>query len=470
MAKVLKVAGWLFGIVLLLLVVASVAIALFFDLNDYKPRIVALVKDKTGRDLTIDGDIKAILLPKPGVKVGAIALANAGGFGPEPFASIESGEASIKLLPLIQKKLELDSVSIQGLALNLARDKSGKPNWEGLQAQEGQQEANPMALAVGDVALDDATITLADRSRGTLLTLENLKLRKSALAPDQSVEFDVKSDVMGAGLAGHVETHATARLDPEQERYQVNGALLNAQLTGERLQNQKVELRLDGMLVLDAELQRFSFEDLKLKVTSGGPDISGVANLAGTGVIALDDRHYDFKNLLIQAEAGGVKAEGELRGAASFDQPKMVGNLKIAEFNPREVMRRFGIELPKTSDAGVLRKAAFTTEIEASSDRTDFNKLALKLDDSTLSGDIAIKHLPKPAATFALTVDQINLDRYRPPGGSERGAAGGGGQTLPLDALRGQNIQGTLRIGKLKVLNERADNFVIKIDTRETGS
>ena len=60
----------------LLLVAAAVAayIAATFDPNDYKPRVVELVKQQTGRTLTIDGKIGLTFFPKIGAAVGKVTL------------------------------------------------------------------------------------------------------------------------------------------------------------------------------------------------------------------------------------------------------------------------------------------------------------------------------------------------------------------------------------------------------------
>jgi len=57
------------------------------------------------------------------------------------------------------------------------------------------------------------------------------------------------------------------------------------------------------------------------------------------------------------------------------------------------------------ADATVLRRGALSPEVASSSDSASLRKLTLQLDDSTLTGDIAVKNFSKPAATFSLNVD-----------------------------------------------------------------
>ena len=96
--------------VLFLLLIAAVCILPFvIDPNDFKPEIAAAVKGKTGRDLVLDGELKLSLFPWIGVSTGQLALSNASGFQNPQFASVEASEIKVLLLPLLEKKLEIDS-------------------------------------------------------------------------------------------------------------------------------------------------------------------------------------------------------------------------------------------------------------------------------------------------------------------------------------------------------------------------
>jgi AsmA protein len=71
--------------VLAAVVIAVTWYALTFDPNAYRDDIAALVRDATGRELVIEGDLQATLFPSPGVEVGTVRLGQAAGFGTMPF-------------------------------------------------------------------------------------------------------------------------------------------------------------------------------------------------------------------------------------------------------------------------------------------------------------------------------------------------------------------------------------------------
>ena len=84
-----------------LAVLASVALFLFFDPNDLRDDISVQVKEVTGRDLVIEGDLSLSVFPWIAVNIGRTRLGNAEGFGDEPFLSFEEARLSVRLMPLL---------------------------------------------------------------------------------------------------------------------------------------------------------------------------------------------------------------------------------------------------------------------------------------------------------------------------------------------------------------------------------
>ena len=141
MGKLLK---FLFGLVLavvLLVAAAAVIIPLVVDPNDFKEEIVEQVKQATGRDLSIEGDIELSVFPWLGVELGSLALSQPEGFGDEPFAAVEHAQVRAKLMPLLEKRLEVDTVQLKGLRLSLIRNQQGMGNWEDLARGEPEKGA-----------------------------------------------------------------------------------------------------------------------------------------------------------------------------------------------------------------------------------------------------------------------------------------------------------------------------------------
>ncbi|MCW8905247.1 AsmA family protein, partial [Sedimenticola sp.] len=90
MGKLFKVLGGLLLVLLLLVVAAVIILPMVIDPNDYKGEIVTQVKEQTGRDLKITGDLKLSVFPWLGIDIGGLELSNAKGFGEQPFAVVNS--------------------------------------------------------------------------------------------------------------------------------------------------------------------------------------------------------------------------------------------------------------------------------------------------------------------------------------------------------------------------------------------
>src|ERR1051326_8421121 len=100
MARPLKILLWIVGGFVALIAVLAIALPLIVDPNNYKGHITRAVKDQTHRDLAI-GDIKLRIFAFLGVKVTGVTVANAEGFGNEPFAQVGEADVGVALLPLL---------------------------------------------------------------------------------------------------------------------------------------------------------------------------------------------------------------------------------------------------------------------------------------------------------------------------------------------------------------------------------
>jgi AsmA protein len=136
MKAVKIVLGVLAGLVGLL-VLAGVLVASFFNPNDYKGVAADAFTARTGRKLAVTQDLKLSYFPWLALETGGISIGNAPGFGGDtaenpPFATIEHLAARVKLMPLLHKQIEIGTVEIDGLKLNLARDTKLRGNWQDL--------------------------------------------------------------------------------------------------------------------------------------------------------------------------------------------------------------------------------------------------------------------------------------------------------------------------------------------------
>ncbi|WP_275099478.1 AsmA family protein [Sedimenticola hydrogenitrophicus] len=446
MGKLFKILGGLVLVLLLLIVAAVIILPMVIDPNDYKDEIVTQVKGQTGRDLTIAGDLKLSVFPWLGIEIGGLELSNAPGFGEQPFAVVKSAAIRVKLMPLLSRRLEVDTVGLDGLALNLAKSKEGVSNWddlikEGAPAEGAPAEGKPAAGAgrglegfmIGGVDISDARIRWDDQSAGQQYTVDRFFLKSGAIRPGSPVSLE-----LGAQLQSR---------EPE----------LNA------------EIKLEGEVTLDEAARMLHIKGLELQVDATSPlfqkETMSASLVADVGV-ALDGQSLAVDGLSITADE--LKLTGNLQGSNLAAQPAFSGTLNLAELNLREWLGGQGMVVPETADPQVLTRFGAAIELASQDDVTRLNKLAIVLDDSKINGNASLQG---GAIGFDLDVDSIDLDRYLPPVREETAApapaapatptagstgtapaatqAGGDEPLLPVELLRGLNLNGTLKIGQM---------------------
>lgn len=479
MSKILKIIAWLIGIVVIVIAAAAIAIPLFFDPNDYKQQITDTVKDKTGRELVIKGDIGLSVFPWLGVDLGTVEFSNAPGFGAEPFARVEAAQIRVKLVPLFKKQLEMDTLVLKGMALRLSKDKSGKTNWADLLSEEkDEEEAFDLAsLAISGVKVSDSSLVWDDQSTGKNYTLDKLNLTTGALALGEDFDFSLDSDLVSTSPAasGHIELSGTGTLDTEPQKGTVKLDKIKLSMDAPA-PGQKRHIEFSSAGNINLASNAYEFPDTRITVTLEGKDLPGGKSVLELGSdISANLNEQTVKLTKLTLKGMGLSASGELQGSQILDAPKISGPLTVAAFSPRELMKSLGSKVPDTADAAVLSKATLSTELNATAQQLSLEKLALKLDDTSVNGSLGVKDFAKPAIIFDLKIDQIDLDRYLPPvkktdekqAGSPASAAAGASQLVPVDTLRKLNAQGTLRIGKLKAQNVHSSDVVITLGARD---
>jgi AsmA protein len=437
MAKLFKILGVFIGVVLLLVVAASLILPLVVDPNDFKGVIVKQVKEHTGRDLKISGDLDLSVFPWLGVTTEGVELSNARGFGSEPFAAVRRAAVRVKLRPLLDKRLEVDAITLDGVTLNLIRAKSGAGNWDDL-AQGGGKKAKAVkdgpqdkqesgkALAgfsIEGVEVRDASISWDDRKSGQKYTISELSLTSGAIAPGRPVGVELSMLLQSSepALKAQVGLAGTMQVDDAQKLFGMNDLRLSVDAQGADLPNGRLKADLATAFSMSMDGDRIVLQGLHL--TSGSLDLKGNLN-------------------------------GSRLGSGS---PLINGSLELAEFNPREWMVSQGMQVPATSDPKALERLAASLNLVAKGTSTNLDKLVIRLDDTRVTGNAVIKG---NGTDFKLNVDSLNLDRYAsagkggeqaagPAGKGQSGKPSDAGELLPVADLRKLNLSGSVDIGRL---------------------
>lgn len=464
----MKLLKWLLGTVAVLVLVVGVgvvALVYLVDWNDFKDTIQNQVKKQTGRDLQITGDLSPSVFPWAGISIGEISLANADGFGDVPFASIDSADVKVKLLPLIKREINVRTVELKGLQLDLQREADGTTNWDDLlnstttttttvnndddtktqvTTEVEGSSATIAALSVGGIEVLDANVSWRDATTGTDAALSGFNLRTDAIELEKPFELNVDFSVAS------------------------NSMDLTADING------------SGELMIDLDSQVYTVKGFTLSTDAKGGALPAgelAATLQADVVAMLDQQKVDVSSLKLAAL--GLELDGSLAVENLDTEPAITGQFASNEFSPREMFVKLGIEAPVTADESVLSKASLKLALAATPGSAALNELSIMLDDTNFTGEASVPSLEGaiPPVRFDFAVDAIDLDRYLPPvsdatdedapadepAGDGTGTDGDTPIELPTEMMRQLDIDGTFRVGSVKISNLTTSNIVIPV-------
>lgn len=299
MLRTLKII-WIVVIATILIAAGGVIfLAATIDQETIKTK-AALMCDETGRALKINGNISWNLWSPLAIKIENILLGNGKNWSDGYLAQIKELRVKAKLLPLLHGRIEIDSLAILGLDLQLLKNKSGKNNWQDLMLVFSDQSPSVTStekstsktpkLSINNIEITKSSLSWQDQKLGKKINLSNMDLRcqivgsnnKLVTCPHFSFNF-YQGQVAGS-----------ARVNPGNQPSQ-----LNLDLTIKNICLQKLLIDL-------ANYQKFS-STFNLNISLNARGASGKEmfnNLSGNGKVLLNsgsyqgiDIHYEVRRV-----------------------------------------------------------------------------------------------------------------------------------------------------------------------------
>ena len=438
MARLVKVISIFIAAIVGVGVLASVALYLFFDANSFRDSISAAVKEETGRDLVIAGDIKLSVFPWVAVNVGRTELGNAAGFGEELFLSFDEAKLSVRLLPLIfQQEVKVGTASLSGLDVNLAVAANGSNNWQDL-AGEGaaaDTSADPSAgtapvIDVANIAVSGANVAYVDAQAGTSFAVSNLDFDTGRIASnvpiDISAEFDLASTP--GDMGGHIAIRGTATMTEGAAQLSIAGLNVSGDLRG--VVSTPTEVNFDA--------RQIEIDTVAQSINAGELDLSIL----------------------------GLSMSADVAPFSYAGNPEPSATLRVAEFSLKELMQVLDIEAPVTADPDALQRVSFSADAKAGSTALALTAMTLDLDDSSMTGSLSVPTTGAGSLEFDLNVDSIALDRYMAPA-DDSAVASSDAQSdveIPVDLIRTLKAKGSFTIDAATLSGMQFANLELGVD------
>ena len=203
--KLLKISLWVLLALVLLALAAAAIFALTFDPNRYKDDVERLVKERTGRTLTLKGPLELAFWPSLGAKVSEVTLSERA--ADREFVSLAAAHASVALMPLLRGEVIVDRVRVEGLKARVVKDKQGRFNFQDLmegekgdpgapkpapEAGKGGGEGGggaPVTFDIAGIEIARSSVAYVDQASGQELALSDFNLETGRIAENAQGEL-----------------------------------------------------------------------------------------------------------------------------------------------------------------------------------------------------------------------------------------------------------------------------------------
>lgn len=378
----LKKVLFLFLGIVAVAVIAAVSFVLLFDANNFRDDISAKVKQSTGRDLVIEGDIDVSLFPWLAINVGKSTLGNAVGFGDEPFATFEEARLSVKVMPmLLERRVAIGTAALDSLQLNLEVARNGRSNWQDfIDASEAEPEVVETERAADGGTVDIASIAITNAS----VSYSDAQLGESYILTD----FNLSS--------GSVELGAPVALSGN-----FNFELQPADLAG--------DFAIETVMMLDSDAGTVAFSDVEISTL-------------------------------------GVDINAEVAPFSYVDDAVPTATIEVDAFSLKSLMQALNIEAPVTADPDALGKVIVDATASMRPEAIVLSSLALVIDDTRFDGELSRASGAAGTISFNLAGDSMNLDRYMAPAAEAAAGDGTVPVEIPTDLIQSLNLRGSLTL------------------------
>ena len=266
----------------MLVLVAVIVLPMLVDSSHYKRQVIALVKERTGHDLHIDGDVRLRVFPGLRLTVSHIRLANPPGFSTSDLARLPWLMVDVKLLPLLAGRIEPHALDVVGLRLNLERDQRGRGNWQTTvaMAQDADTRQGTAAdtllatMAGGALDVRDATLHWRDQISNETITVSAITLQTGALQVGKGID-DVRLQATLLESGATIEARGDVTLSAAGRTLVIRK--LETTFRELAIAGMRIDGTLNTRLTVDLAEQRLSLDTVRVSARGSGNENRQIA-------------------------------------------------------------------------------------------------------------------------------------------------------------------------------------------------
>lgn len=225
---------------------SGLGIYYFVDINNYKSDVTQLLKEQTGNEVFINGDMRLRILPDIALDISRISMPSTSGGRSEDAIYIRQLIVHLKILPLFRKQFEISSLKMIGpevkyiifkdgtnnfskpivAAANVA-DKNLKPT-EVIAEQQNKNYASQREFInnniigkfnLGAVKAESGKVIFTDERKGIFITLKDVALETSITPEINPVKISANLEA-SAGI--NIPFELGAKYQLSKDKYEIS--------------------------------------------------------------------------------------------------------------------------------------------------------------------------------------------------------------------------------------------------------
>ncbi|MBO1924259.1 AsmA family protein [Thiomicrorhabdus sp. 6S3-12] len=464
---------------ILLLVIGIGALFVLVEPNDYRQEITELVKKQTGRELTI-GNMSLSIYPHIGINLEQAKLSNAPGFSQKEMLQAEVISVGAEILPLLQKRLEIDTLTLKDLKLHLQKDENGKTNWDDLVGTEDQDDQHEekhdsehamdlAALSFGGLDIQNGQITWQDATTGQDISVQDLNIATGEVSFGSYFPINVhaSTSLKQPQLKTTVDLSIEAKVE-KNGSYELRNLQLNNQTQSSELPVQQVIAQLNiPSLNLALQENRIKLSDMTLDVETSGAKDFPLATI--NNQIKMGQLQLNLNDMLLQIPQIAITTQA--KGQADF---------AIADLNSQQTIEGLSFDINKqqlsasvnsSTDASGpalpkgIKQAKLNSRIQLDLLQQTLNIEQLQLQAMGLQASGQLKGqqiLAEPVISSSLQIAEFNLKQLLTAMGVELPAMSGSDRLQKVAAAMDVNFDASKQSARLNLKNLTLDDSTIK--------
>lgn len=424
----------LFKYILILLLLILLAVAAFvytFDANKYKKEVAEVVALMIGQAVSIRGDVDISVYPWIGIKLNDVTVYNNSGFSRKNFATIGQFDISVKIIPLLQKRLDIDKLVMHRLVVDFEKNAAGENNWSGLSSAGGNSVESKYGLAglvIGGIELVDSSFSWLDVSADKLFKISRMSLVTEAVIKGQPLPVVLRAYVESnkPEWQASVSVKANLEFNTDSPTFNANNLKLavKALLPGEKM---------DKISFVMVSNSLINFQKKTAKLTKTRFSVFGLI-FSGT---------FDVENI--------------------FSVPTIYGPLKVKKFEAGKLAEALKIDMPVMINTENLKNISLTAMFNTDFDNVYLDDIVANIDDSLVNGFVHITDINQAVVRYGLDADKVAFYDYVTVDSESENAE----IMFPLDLIRSANLEGTFDIQKVTLNDVELTEFHVSSNIKD---